>query len=214
MANNLETQFNVEGENEPAEKSEISLVGLTTEGDRVGQQSSDRVDEMEPLVGMKAPAGWQKEIDERGIDRNARSVNYYPPDGSDTVLSLFDRGHPVVGPGGNDFREILSKAPHPLTAEELETMSDQVLGNLADSSAFKISRAETRDLNGQKALVVEGEWLTSNKKFNGYFVPGENNHIRELYLEGVDPSFSRHFTEAVTAINTARWQPTNPKDAT
>ncbi|MBX9696099.1 MAG: hypothetical protein K2Z81_27170 [Cyanobacteria bacterium] len=212
MANNMDIQIVAENNEDPNQESgSTNLLDLVEQSRVVDtEEEADstfaQVAGMKPIEGINSPAGWQKEIEERGLDRNSRSVNFYPPDGSDTVLSVFDRGFPVAGSGGDEFQTLLSKDPHPLTASELDSMGEQVLGTLSDKSAFKISRAETRDLNGQKALVVEGEWLSSNKKFHGYFVPGEDNHIQELYFEGVDPSFSKHFSDAFDSINSVRWK--------
>lgn len=161
---------------------------------------------MAPVRGLETPNGWEREITECGLDRTACSVSFRPPDGSDTTLSFYDRGYPVLGAGAEKFRELIDKPPHSLTADEIEQLTEQVIGPLADKSAFAITHARTEELNGKRVLTIDGDW-SSGKKFHGYFIPAQNHRIRELFFEGDTAEFDLNFRSAQRSISTIQWMP-------
>ncbi len=168
--------------------------------------SVDSIPGMAPIKGLDAPDGWSREITECGLDRTSCSVSFTPPDGSDSTLSFYDRGFPVVGSGGEKFRQLINKPPHMLNADEIEQLSEQVIGPLADKSAFTITRAETQELNGKRVLTIDGDW-SSGKAFHGYFIPAPENRIREMYFEGDKPAFIQHLQSAIDSMRSIQWMP-------
>lgn len=170
----------------------------------IEESSLEPIPGMQPIRGFDNPDGWDREIKECGFDRSSCSVNFRPPDGSDSTLSFFDRGFPVVGSGAEKFRQLMAKQSHVLNAAEIDGLTEQVLGPLADKSAFKVSHAETKELNGKKVLALDGEW-TSGKKFHGYFIPAPDHHIREMYFEGDSDGFNLNLRNALNAIQSIQW---------
>lgn len=161
---------------------------------------------MAPIKGLETPDGWEREITECGLDRTACSVNFRPTDGSDTTLSFYDRGYPVVGSGAELFQQLIEKPSHVLNEDEIKQLTEQVIGVLADKSAFKITRAQTEDLNGKRVLTIDGDW-SNGKKFHGYFIPAPDHRIREMYFEGDKQAFDTNFRSALDSINSIQWMP-------
>lgn len=169
----------------------------------------DRIDGMEPISAISIPNSWKREIVEPGFGEVAKSTSFLPPDGDGTALALYDRGYPIAASEALQFQSILDKAPHKLTAAEIEMLNEQVLGTVGDRSAFNITSAKTKMINGRNVLTIDGEWREGGKKFHGMYLPKDESGrmIQEMYYEGQEPHFSRHYSDAVKAMEAVRWKP-------
>lgn len=162
---------------------------------------------MEPIDTLLVPKEWRKEVNESNFGEVAKSLSFFPPDGSGVALSLYDRGYPIASSDAQHFQSLLEKAPHKLNPAEVAKLNTQLLGNVGDLSAFQINAAETKIVNGKNVLAVEGEWKEGGKKFHGLYLPkdGSAREIQEVYFEGREPHFSKHLLSAQNAMSSIKW---------
>lgn len=174
----------------------------------------DQIQDMAPVEFVFVPKDWKKELIEPVFGDLTRSVAFYPPESGGTSLVVYDRGIPVSDSAGANFRSVLEQPPHSLNHDEISDLGYQILGTVGDGSAFQISSAETKMVNDKPVLLVTGDWITSRKKFVGYYFPEwgtggrstDYRTVREIYFEGAEPHFTRHLREAARTMDTVIWK--------
>lgn len=171
--------------------------------------NDEKINDMEPISKIAVPADWNKDVSESGFGDVSKSVSFSPPDAVGSELSIYDRGYPIAKSEAEKFKAVLDKEPHVLDDNEIDGLSEQVLGtSVGDRSAFDLKHAETKVINGKKVLTVEGDWKEGGKKFYGMFVPKDENFrdIQEVFYEGTEPNFSKFRPEADKAISSIHWK--------
>jgi len=163
---------------------------------------------MDAINDISVPNAWQKEINEARFGQVSKSISFLPPGGEGAALSVYDRGFPVGSAEGDRFKSILGQKPHVLNAEEIAELGSSVLGTIGDQSAFNVTRAETKQLNGRTILSVEGAWKEGGKKFIGCFAPKDDSgrDIQEVYFEAEEPHFSKHKGDALKSMDSIHWR--------
>ena len=165
------------------------------------------IEGMEPVASISVPAHWTVSSESPSFGRTMATISFHPPDSPGLTLSLFYRGFPISDSEAAKFRRVLAKGAHRLSVEELDAACSQIVGNLSDASAFDIQSASVEILAGEPALVVDGFWKTSDKRFHGLFIPRDVTHqeVQEIYFEGPEPGYSSHLDEALAAIASISW---------
>jgi hypothetical protein len=165
------------------------------------------VNDLGQIAIFRLPAGWKEVLPEKSewADQSY-SCDFSPVHDPSALLSVYFRGSPVSEGTAERFHQLLRQPAHKLCQTEINSIN-QVLSKLADEDAFQMNSIETANINGRQALVVDGEWKTSQTQFHGLMIVDESGReIQEVFFEAPVAGFMKYLNEVVEAIRTIEWK--------
>lgn len=150
----------------------------------------------------KRAKGAGDEYDENGVKVQNRAK-----DMTSSQIVFFYSGRPNSEADGNAFRNILAEPAHKLSAEELKSL-EKTLGDLADKESFKLSEAQSRDVNGKRVLDVKGTWLFNNNQYHGLLFNGDGSGqvVQQIYLMAPESVYRTLNNDLELAAGTIKWR--------
>jgi len=159
---------------------------------------------------MVFPVGWVagEPAENPGIgSRWFREV--YREDSPDTSICFFYRGLPVADGPAAAFRGVLDRPPHPLSDDELQSLS-RILEHKTPfkSELFELTSARTEDWNGKNVMIVEGQYKESDDRIFEIYVDadGTGRFVQEIFYQAPGDQFSKFADEAQSALLSVKWK--------
>lgn len=150
-----------------------------------------------------------------GVDKDSKSsarvedskTSARTDESKDARIVFFYSGRANPEADGIQFKNVLQGDPHKLSAEELKQLG-KTLGDLADPESFKLTEAQTKDLNGKRVLDVKGVWLYDNKQYHGVLINGDGTGqvVQQIYLMSPAGTFLKHDTQFEDSCRSIRWR--------
>lgn len=132
----------------------------------------------------------------------------YISDKDDRVrFGFYYRGQRIPEYAGEAFKQILALPPHDLAFADLEPINLVVL-NVVLPEYFDFSRAQTRDINGKRALVVEGYWKVDEVSSTLIYLDsdGTGTAVQEIHFVAPVDLYPHYLPIAQDALQSIRWK--------
>jgi len=157
---------------------------------------------------MRLPDGWSEDESVKQVNIGSRSVRQFRPrQSSDSKLYFYYRGFPVSSADGASFALTLSKDPHVVLSEEIQTLT-AILGQRAKSDSFMILSLRTEDLNGRRVLILEGRYKELQQDIYEMFIDadGTGQAVQEIYLLAPKDQYVLYLRKVKAALQTLQWK--------
>ncbi len=162
------------------------------------------------IIKMVFPEGWVEGPREKNPGIGARSFREVHPEASPkTMLCFFYRGLPISDNGAANFRSVLEKPPHELTADEIKSLKEVLkMKTPIESAQFQIASARTEVLNGKKVLIVEGSYPEAGEQIYEIYIDadGSGEVIQEIYFQAPQADYEQYLPAAQEAIRSIVWR--------
>ncbi len=171
------------------------------------KEAGNEINNLGQIDKMEMPGGWQAGPDYNSAQHAATYQEYHPNGAPDCQIGFYYRGKRTSDFGGKNFHELLDKAPHELSPEELRSVKE-TLRDKADPNDFTLSSARTEDLNGKRVLIVEGRYNAIQQDSKHIFVDsdGSGTAVQELFFQAPKEKFPQYKKAADEAIKSIRWK--------
>ena len=224
---NFGTYDQVEG---PAAKTEMietenGMEGLHDEylADLENSQSSGlQLRNEGRIASMQVPENWQLEKSTTSWDAKSKTTAFNPSSAADARLACFDSGTSLSAPTAQSFKELLSQPNKTIYAETIDASGskniignknqlnslNELLGPLNDSTVFHMEKAVTATVNGQRALVIDGQFVAGGKQYHGVIFPTDNtfSKAQEVFYSANQANYDKYSDKAMKAINSIRFK--------
>jgi len=166
------------------------------------------------IMSLDLPQGWQPEKPQPAWENVSETRAFNPPNSPDTRLALFDRRVPLSNQSAEHLRGLLAKPDHTVFAKGADASAlnplKEVLGNMTDQNVFDLRKVSTKTVNGQTALVVEGQWKgEGGKQYVGVIIPKDASakETQEVFFSAKPADFNTYAAAANKAISSIVWKP-------
>ncbi len=166
-----------------------------------------------PTFQMKLPHGWQQTAPQSVVVPFRHISRYSPANNERVSVQVMTSVVLISEKTADSLRAVLSAPSHQLTNDELDSIA-QVLGNAGDNNksdprhSFDLHAASTGELNGRKAVMVEGQWCFGEKvRFCGLFIPADQKlrKVDRVYLECPTELYSEMRQQFMLALRSVKW---------
>lgn len=159
------------------------------------------------VARMTLPDRWQQRRKDVGGRGSPFMMCYHVAENPDVAIVFYYRGRRVSTTDGQNFRNLLIKPPHVLTAAELKS-AREILRRTGGVGRFRMWVGKTEDLNGKRLLVVEGRFESVQEDaYILYLDAGGNGSIvQEIYFQAPKESYLRYLSVAKRAFKSIQWK--------
>ncbi|MBX9877481.1 MAG: hypothetical protein K2Y22_03405 [Candidatus Obscuribacterales bacterium] len=154
---------------------------------------------------MSIPSGFVQQFMDPSEWHHSRYVkNFHRTDNPNVRLVFYFRGNPLGEDEGDNFGRLLSNPTHVLSNEEIESL-ELMLFEDCDSEDFKLTVAQTEEINGRTVLRFEGTWIEPDLHDVGIFIHAnpKTHLVQEVHFLAPAKdyeAFKHYFNEALKTI--------------
>lgn len=157
---------------------------------------------------MLIPNGWVEEKMPAGMGgigtRNLRE--FHPPEDPTAKLAIFYRGLPVDDASAANLQSVLKQPEHTLSTQEIQGLKN-VLRERSDPEVVSLNSAKTETINGQRVLVIEGQYKQTGSNIKEIFVSNDKSGaVQEIYFQAPANSYGKYSPMADQALKSIRWK--------
>ncbi len=169
-------------------------------------QGQEKIDDLGAIDDYKLPRGFRL-VD--SADVGAFDYREYKVPTNPTMkISYWNwnkPSSPAMDPeASKSLQDVLGGKPHKLTPGEISSLS-QIFpaGIYGPDSNYKIADMRTERMDGQNVLVLENQWLQSDRQSYGIFFPSDRSasHIGHLHFEGSKADFKVHWPRVKRSLS-------------
>jgi hypothetical protein len=157
---------------------------------------------------LEVPGKWKQQRKQAGSVMSSCFLQFQLENEPQTLLCYYTRGFPAGMSATIAYREIIAKPAHPLDMQERQAIHE-ILRDKSPAKEFKITSVRTVDLDGRRALMVEGTFLISGLSCICLFVDaGEGTNkcmIEEVSYIAPKPNYYLHYASVMRAFNKVTW---------
>jgi hypothetical protein len=157
---------------------------------------------------LEVPGKWVRQRKQAGSVMSSCFLQFQLENEPQTLLCYYTRGFPAGISATSAYREIIAKPPHPLDMQERQSILE-ILRDKSPAKDFKITSLRTVDLDGRRALMVEGTFMISGLSCVCMFVDGGEGTnkclIEEVSYIAPKPNYYLHYASIMRAFNKLTW---------
>lgn len=174
------------------------------------------------IASMRVPENWQLESSTATFESTSKTTAFNPSSAPDARLACFDSGINLTNETAQAFKSLLNQPNKTIYTEitdasgtkkisgnkqQLDALNE-LLGPLNDPTVFHMEKAVTANVNGQRALVIDGQFLAGGKQYHGVIFPTDNSYSKaqEVFYSASQANFGRYSDMAMKAINSIRFR--------
>jgi hypothetical protein len=174
------------------------------------------------IASMSVPENWQLEKSTVTWETKSKTTAFNPASAGDTRLACFDSGANLTAQTAESFKSLLNQPNKTIYAETVDATGskqirgdrsqlnslNELLGPLNDPTVFHMAKAATANVNGQRALVIDGQFVAGGKQYHGVMFPADNTYTRaqEVFYSASQANFAKYSETAMKAINSIRFK--------
>lgn len=158
------------------------------------------------IDNIDIPDGWTK--GKHSQFAGNRYDEYVPKGASDNScrLQFYERGTKLREEDADNFKKILSQPDHQLSKDEIKSLGS-VLDNKQLETDFRVDRSWTATLNGQRVLMVEGEFLEDQRKNLSMITAADGgSRTQEVSYMAPADKYALKKDDAIKSLKTISWK--------
>lgn len=157
---------------------------------------------------MVLPKGWiLGEVRDKGEEKQYSYATFHPREAANVLLWYFYRGYKMNEREASEFKQVLDKPAHMLTAPETRSVA-QIIRDKSDPDNFRLMAAKTEEINGKKVLVVEGRYVEADDDAYSIYIDADRlgRTVQELHFRAPKDQYHRYLKDAKSAFGSIAWK--------
>ena len=161
------------------------------------------------IASFSLPDGWREfEVPDQGFTQ-ATVREFRPAESVNDAVSMcvYNRGLAMDDGSASCFRSLITAPSHHLTPAEIG-QQEELLKEAADSDRFSMLDARTEEINGRKALVIEGRWIKSQTDMIRIYldIRGDGRFVQELFFSAPRADYESHIRQMRACFKSIKWK--------